>query len=360
MLKSCLELRGAPSVGAESNAKFERDFTQDMIRRLLYTAEAMHWSCAYSDGESDRRLCASLSDSGFPNFVDFTTVGNDLKDRETMLGDLPSAESLKKGIADNLLIEHNDPQRLLAALSQRSYLEMLDESKLFLPFTMGPVVPWNRAEWQGMRSYVAGWGCIDAQRNCPYLYTVYVDQNFSEVAFENEDENLAEFLKILRFEGSQAPEKLNLLGTALDISLRPLKIHPKVIKRVRIGPLYSPLLMQQRLADGLTETEQLLSDALSVTGQDDDLALLFNEEILFSKGQMTEGFLTKTMREVFYVPQLDDDAEEVGSSRPPDRYILMPHRALQAIRPADADRLLRFNERIKFGYDSKENVHAIG
>ncbi|HEY4488079.1 MAG TPA: hypothetical protein VJB97_01005 [Candidatus Paceibacterota bacterium] len=338
---------------------FETSLVEDMLKRLRYTMGALRVKNAFPEEPSSRgSMHVDMNESGFPNHYDFTKIDVDLVDRDSLLKDMPSGASLNGAIIKCLLTEQVEPMRLLATRAKRAYLEMLERDNLFLPLTFGPVTRWNQKNTGGVRGYVAGWGSYDPNRNMPFVYTMYFEQDESEQPLEEQGENFAKFLKVLRFESYHAPDKLNLLATGIDEALDP--IHPKVIKRIRIGPLYTPLLIRERPSDKRSNAETVILDLFERVHTGDGFALFFNEEIISSIDQRVERRLFSSIaREVFYVPPLDDGANEAGSSRV-HHHLLMPHSVYQAIQPEDARHLPRYHQRIKFSYDAKERIHEIG
>ena len=338
---------------------FEATFIEDMLGRLRYTMAALRMKHAFPDPTSSRgNMHVDLDESGFPNHYDITALDADLVDRDSILKDIPSAKSLGEAILKSLLEDGEEPMRLLETRAKRAYLEMLDLKKIFVPYTMGSLARWQRKEEDGMRSYIMGWGCYDPNRNITFLYIMYFEQDASQQPLEEFGENFDKLQKVVRMESYHSPERLNLLATGIDEALEP--IHPKLIKRIRIGPLFTPLLINERPSEKRTDAEITILDLFHRSRSDNDFALLFNEEIISSKTQVRErGFFKRIAREVFYVPELDDGAAEVGSSRV-HRYLLMPHRVYQAISPEDIKHLPRYNERFRFSYDNKEQIHEIG
>jgi hypothetical protein len=349
----CLASRDSAPNTETSTPVLEGQFIQETIERFLYTVSALEMKYAFKDNENvENHLHVDLTDSGFPNYVDIDTVGIDLRDRDELLSNTLPEDKLKKLIIERMLREKREPQKLLEALAQRTYLEMLEPEKLFLPFTQGTLRNWHTSASR-MRGYVYSWGCYNPVRNCPFVHIMYFDQDFSEVAFQAGEDNLHAFLRVLREEGSHAPERLEDLARIIDERLE--SVHPKVLKRVRIGPLYSPFLIKARPESKLTDVEKMLLGLLERSASPTDFALLMTEQMVFSEKQLllskNLGFKT-VAREVFYVPPL----EELGDVH---RYLLMPHAAFQNITPEEGAVLPYYADRNKFGYDQKENVHAI-
>ena len=350
----CLKARSK-----QGNDTFEATVMQDMLARLRYTTTALRYKHAFTDPADPRgTLHVDLAESGFPNHYDMTAIDVDLVDAEPVLKSLPSAPLLDEEIVRCLLDDGEDPVNMLAVRAKRAYLEMLDRTKLFLPFTEGPVLRWNRKEeGASTRGYVAGWGCYDPVRNMPFLHYMYFTQDSSELPFEDGGDNFAKFRRVIQSEGSHAPQQLSVLATGVDRALDP--IHPKVIKRVGVGPLYTPLLINARPESDRSDVEKAILSVFQRADCERELALFFTEEIISSISQTQEGLLKRVVREVFDVRPFSDDEMELGATwvHP---YVILPHRALQAIRQSDEKTLPRWGKRKKFGYDKNGDLHEIG
>jgi len=346
----CLAAHGTPQLDKKI---YEGSVVSDMIQRLLFDIQALELKYAFkSDEDLQNRLGVELAASGFPAYVDLDRIGADLLHRDITLSEMRlNEEQIKKLILDRMFEEKREPRVLLAELAERSYLEMIDSSKVFLPFTPGQLIPWQTNE-KGVRGYLYSWGCYGVALDCPYVHLMYFTQDESEIPFEKQGDNLAAFLRVVAEEGAHVPEKLYILGKSIDEKVE--HIHPKVLKRVRIGPLVAPMLTSARSEESLKDYEVALKGMFDRMMSEDDFACLFSEEMVFSVKQTTttKYIFKQIVQEVFYVPDLEDERDVI-------RYLLMPHRFYQEMLPEEAQHLPHFAKRVKFGYDAKDNVHEI-
>jgi hypothetical protein len=314
-----------------SGDTFEARAVKESLKRLLFTVKVLRMKYSYSPADR-RMLWVDLSESGFPNAQDMSTLSVDLIKREARLRDLPPASRLKQLALDHMLQFHNEPADLLWQLAERSYLEMLDDGQLFLPFNMSPgdlaIRPSkNKREY---RSYSCSWSCYDFRTNRPYVHMLTFDQDKDERPLERGGPNQLELLEVMQAEGSRVPD-VGILAMAIDHAIG--TIHPKILKRVGLGPLYTTMLLQHELKlqearkeEGDAVKPRVLLELLGAYAKDDDVILCFTDEIVFSKEQRITP--TSHVREIFYLP--DDDPEAYARRASiVHKYVLMPHAVSQ-------------------------------
>lgn len=162
-------------------------------------------------------------------------------------------------------------------------------------------------------------------------------------------------MQVVKHEGSRAPD-LAILAAAIDDGLE--EIHPKVLKRVCIGPVFSRHLVRDEeysedpLCRGLT---QLL---LKECGPE-DFVLFFDDEIVFSKDQqlIRKLFAASRVREVFHIPEDDLEAYKRRASVV-HRNVILPHALLQHIDGAGSE-LPGFDECRKITYTEEGELHGV-
>ncbi|TSC71290.1 MAG: hypothetical protein G01um101470_695, partial [Parcubacteria group bacterium Gr01-1014_70] len=217
---------------------YEAKIVPKYLRRLLHTVKALRVKYAYG-ASHDRSLWIDLTDSGFPNAEEINGMLQDFMGKKDRLRILPVKSILKRNLEDAMLVNHEAPRDLLWQLSQRAYLEMLDEKNMFLPFIPGEVVLGSEDEKR--RSYIFSWACYDYRSNRPYIHLITFEQDISKQPLEEYGPSYEEFLQVVRAEGSRAPTML-VLAAQIDEAID--SIHPKMLKRICIGPLYANVLFE--------------------------------------------------------------------------------------------------------------------
>jgi len=313
---------------------YESVVISDFLSRLLYTTEALKKKYVY---HPRRTMKIDLGGSGFPSFFDFSYLTTDLQRKGIRLEDLPATQSLKQEILDFMFKYKEEPEKLLWRLSERSYYEMLDPDKIFFAFTPAPSIRVNKKS-ENFRSYTFSWGCYDFATNRPYIHIMIFDQSAKSVPLENRDANYQEFLEMIHAEGSRA-SSIGVLALGLDSNLK--DIHPKVIKRIGIGPICT-----KRFSKVPEELFRLLNQ----NGEnEDDFILLFEEEIILSSRQEVSRsvFSFGQARETFYIPETDIECYERKASKI-YKHILLPHTVLQHADMSGSFREYRNHEIITF------------
>jgi hypothetical protein len=134
------------------------------------------------------------------------------------------------------------------------------------------------------------------------------DQDAGEEPLEQKGAAYAKLLEVLRAEGSRAPD-VGILALAIDDALDP--IHPKILKRLCIGPLYAPMLLERHPPDPDDPAAAVLGPLIQRHGRrPDDFVLELRDEIVFSKAQqVTRSLLAPRgkVREIFAITETDPE-----------------------------------------------------
>lgn len=299
----------------------EASYISDFLKRLTFTMKIFRMKCQYNSLKSPP---LDLNESGFPNFLAFSELETDLKLKDERLSVLPAKSLLIEQMIDHMLTKRTEPRELLGQMADRSYLEELTRRSLFLPYNHGGLE--LRAETDKYRKYVFSWACFDFKTNMPYFHVLAFDQDIEEEKFDSRSNNYVEFLQVIKNEGSHTPT-LGVLASAIDNSLK--GIHPKVLKRVRIGPVLSAEFSREK------DPEPLIG-LIKEFGQSGDFAVKIMSEIIFSARQekkqtpLLDFGRAKKVREVFSIPSSDLKCFERSASKVYENLIL-PHHLLQQI-----------------------------
>lgn len=329
------------------------------LERLLFTVRALQMKHAYGP-LSHRPLWIDLSESGFPNAQDIANLRVDFIKRQERLRDLMPVSMLKQIALDQMLKDYADPQDILWQIAERNYLEMLDERKLFLPFNMlaDDIAIRSTRDRRGPRSYSCSWSCYDFRTNRPYVHLLTFDQDRDAKPLEQGGPSYLKLLEALQAEGSRVPD-VGILAMAIDTALE--TIHPKILKRVGFGPLYTTSLLERELSypqdnmllDSPLEKSRVLLELLQYAA-DDEFILCFKDEIVFSKQQRITP--TSHVREVFYLPSDDPEAYARRASVI-HKFVLMPHSVSQHLSPEMIHQIPEFQNAQIMTYDSQGAIY---
>lgn len=351
----CRRLMGCYGRGVEAKSH-EAAVVNSYLQRLLATVQALRLKYTYCAGDT-HRLWIDLTESGFPNAQEISQLEVDLQSRERRLVDLPPKAALTAALLDHLFRAQTDSRKLLQQLGERACLEMLDAAELVLPFTPGELV--THGSDKNCRRYVFSWACYDHATNRPYIHLMSFDHDLDAEALELGGRSWWEFVEAIRAEGSRAPD-VGVLALAIDQALD--AVHPKILKRICIGPLYSRLLLEGRPCNCDDQREQPLSVLLAGgAGREEDFILFFQDEIIFSKRQeISRGLFSPRgrVREVFAIEEADPECYARRASTI-HRRVLLPHRLLQHMDRELCEAVRGFKDARKFIFDERGEVHGI-
>jgi len=340
----------------ETVESYEAGLMPVYLGKLLFTVEMLRLKYTYGFSQT-RSLWIDLTDSGFPNAQEINNIMQDLLGRKERLRLLPAKSILKQTLLDYMLKHYEESPELLRQLSEREYLSMLSEEKLFLSFTPGEII--RKQETKEQRSYVFSWACFDFQSNRPYIHLMTFDQDVSKQPLEERGITYQEFLDVVRAEGSRTPD-VAILAFAIDDAVE--SIHPKIIKRLCIGPLYAGFLMedQWKVED---EKQKVFREILCrYKRSENDFVLFMSDEIIFSKAQqVTRGILSPLgkVREVFAITETDPECFSRRASLI-NHNVLLPHWLLQNEGSSLSQTVSEFEKCRKITYDDRRRIEIHG
>lgn len=243
---------------------------------LLYSIEAMRVKYMY-DEEDNMKI--DLTDSGFPNYLEFRYLYNDLALREQFQDKLTDVDALKAEFLDTLLRrkEHINKRKLFQAASI-VYYTSVEQQFIFNRFVQGKII---EAPENSKGKYLVSWSFYDVSHNRPFICFMYFN-------FDGKDPN-KERLEIYDALKQSADREMNLdtMGYAIDRKLK--NVFPKHIKRIDIGPLHNVFAKDENsvthaILDSIGKKEiPLESYAFSLTIDELVSGSEFEEGSFFSK-----------------------------------------------------------------------------
>ncbi|WP_346882301.1 hypothetical protein [uncultured Algibacter sp.] len=193
---------------------------------LLYSIEAMRVKYMYDDEDN---MKVDLTESGFPNYLEFRYLFNDLELRDEYLGKLTPIDTLKKEFLETLM--HNKQPIKKNKLFQASsivYYTSVNKQYIFNRFVQGKIT--NAP--QGIDAkYMVSWSFYDVSHNRPFICFMYF--NYSGTDARDAKEEIYEILK------ATADRDMALDTMAYSIDRKLPKVSPKLIKRIDLGPMHN-------------------------------------------------------------------------------------------------------------------------
>lgn len=288
------------------------------LRRFLNSLDCLHlkYLC-----EPDRRLRYDPTDSSFPNQIEFREMEQDLARADQIRRDLPSADALKQAILDFVFQHKAVPDALMRQLGQREYYNALITHKqlwgLFFGYTPGELQLLDDTGGRLTREYAYHWGAFDVLTNRPHIYLLVFEQNAKKPVLSEDEGARESFLAAVQ---KHCINTAPLGVMARDLDAHDEDLHPKLLKRMVVGPLHN------RYATD----DSLYTEILQSHFGTDDLVLEYQTEIVFSIGQerVRKGLMGGKTREKFFVDNANPLHREHGISAS-EQFILASHGVIQ-------------------------------
>jgi len=265
-------------------------------------------------------LMIDTRDSGFPVATELMTMANDAQQAASHLANMPSAEALKTEMVRTIIGERTIPTKLQFALSQRLYYEELARGQLFW-VQNDPEFQWLGDLGPDRRRFLLHWAAYDSQTNLPVIYLLEVEDS-GKTSLPKDQKRWPEVQAHLM---AQALGGLKLLTIARGFDEDFDDLHPKRLRRLHIGPMYSHAFTRQH-----GPLREVLEDARAAEGE--DWALVWTLEELQSERVISErsGWFGTVEREVFALDPFAGRGADTGATLT-ERSIILPQRPFQVL-----------------------------
>ena len=318
-----------PAVAAE----LERDghVTRPEIRLLAGYMEALSRSfralslkylmTGRTEGPGIRtRLAFDRHESGFPVAAELLFMANDAAQAARHLDGMPSEAELKDRMIRQIVGDCTIPTQLQFALSQRLYHQMLVQGGLFLARN-DVQAQWLSGVDGHRRTWLLAWAVYDTLVNLPVLYLMEVEDSGRKALPQDERRWPAVQSHLM----AQSLNGLKLLTIAQGFDTDFADLHPKALKRLHLGPMYSSVFTLQSGPIG-----EVLAEARPEQGQ--DWALVWTLERLQASGTTTEktGWFTSAERQLFALDPFMGRGAETGATAT-HRFVILPERPYQVL-----------------------------
>ena len=206
--------------------EFETTYIQQYGELLTYSLEAFRLKYLFDDEEKMR---IDLTESGFPSFLEFRYLLNDLDLKHEHISKLPKVEDLKAEFLETLLKDRQPiSERKLHQAASVVYYSSVDKNYIFKRFVQGKIVR-NTMNDEGY--YLVSWSFYDISHNRPFVCFMY---------FDLYKENLAEYTEqIYNVLETVADRNMSMDMMAYAIDKKLPKLLPKKIKKVDLGPIHN-------------------------------------------------------------------------------------------------------------------------
>lgn len=276
------------------------------------------------EGVGQRHLTIDLHESGFPIFQEVVTMANDAAQAAKHLAGMPDAARLKDEMVRQIVGERVVPSRLQYALSQRLYYEALARGGLYFA-QMHPEVEFLAEAAGGRRRFLIHWGVYDSQLNVPVLYLMEVEDSGARALARDQ----GRWPEVQAHLLAQSVGGLKLLTIARGFDADFADLHPKRLRRIHLGPMYSQAFTLQT-----GPIREVLEGARAPAGEDWALAWTV-EELESERVEVEKGWFSTTERQVFRLDPLS--GPDQGGATRMVRNLILPQRVFQALAEKDPD-----------------------
>lgn len=268
-------------------------------------------------GEGAPRLTIDRHESGFPVAQELMIMAVDAQQAERHLGGMPSETELKDRMIRQIVGDLTIPTALQFALSQRYYYEALAAGGLFWARN-DPDAQWI-ANAGDRRHYLVHWAVWDTQVNLPVVYLMDLEES-GRRPLPTDAYRWPQAQAALM---AQSIGGLKLLTIATGFDKDFPDLHPKRLRRIILGPMYSASFTLQS-----GPISKVLEGAKAPEGE--DWALVWTVEDLLSEREevVKDGWFSSSARQIYsFDPAAGAD---LGATRQ-DRMIILPERPYQVL-----------------------------
>ena len=290
------------------------------LARLAATFAALADKCLMTGRASGApKLTFDRHESGFPVAQELMVMAVDASQAQKHLGGMASATELKDRMVRQILQDLAVPTDLQFALSQRLYYEALAQGGLFWARN-DPDAQWIEDKGD-RRHFLVHWAVYDTQVNLPVVYLLNLEDG-GKKRLPNDDYRWPQARAHLMAQ-SLGGLKLLTIATGFDKDFPDL--HPKRLRRIHLGPMYSHDFTLQS-----GPISEVLANANAPDG--DDWALVWTVEDLVSEReeQVKEGWFSTVDRQVFALDPFAGRGADTGATRT-ERMVILPERPYQAL-----------------------------
>ena len=268
---------------------------------LLYSIEAMRVKYMYDEEDN---MKVDVTDSGFPNYLEFRYLFNDLGLREEYLGKLTSVNDLKEEFLDTLL-RKKEPikKRKLFQAASIVYYTSAKKEYIFNRFVQGKIID---APQGSVANYLVSWSFYDVSHNRPFICFMYFDYDGNKV-----EDYKTEIYSVLK---NTSDREMSLDTMAYAIDKRLPKVFPKLIKRLDLGPIHNVFAKDENEI-----THAVLEGISKKNIPVESYAISFKMDEVASGGEFKEGN--------FFNKQVFQKWNDIFKQT----YVLAPHRIIQLL-----------------------------
>ncbi len=261
------------------------------------------------------RITFDRHESGFPVAQELMMMAVDAQQADKHLAG-PTEGEIKDRMIRQIVGDLSIPTQLQHALSQRMYYDALKAGGIFWARN-DPDAQWIETKGD-RRHYLVHWAVWDTQNNLPLIYLMDVEDS-GKKPLPNDDRRWPLAQSALM---AQSLGGLKLLTIAQGFDTDFDTLHPKRLRRIHLGPMYSDSFTLQS-----GPISKVLADAKAAQGE--DWALVWTvEDLVADRVDKTEGWFSSSEKQIYKLDPLN--GAEIGATRM-QRMVILPERPFQVL-----------------------------
>ncbi len=263
-------------------------FFKQYSELLIYSIEALRVKYLFDDED---KMKIDLTESGFPNYIEFRYLINDLSLKNDYLKKLPEVYNLKEEFLETLFKEKEAISKVkLHQAASIIYYTTIDKRYIFKKFVQGKIIKTSQYDSE----YLVSWSFYDISHNRPFICYLYF--NYDGKNIEDYKDKIYDVLKIA------ADRSINMDTIAYLIDKKLSKIHPKRIRKIDLGPIHSIFAKDENVF-----THTLLKSISKKSLNMDSYCVSLSIDEAYSKGTFKQGsFLNKQTLQIWEVEKTQD------------------------------------------------------
>lgn len=278
----------------------EATFVRQYSNLLTYSLEAFRIKYLFDD---DERMRIDLTESGFPSYLEFRYLYNDLELRNEHISKLPKVETIKAEFLETLMkykqpIDDDELHKAASVI----YYTSVEKQFIYKRFVQGKILP---AIGLGAE-YMVSWSFYDVTYNRPFICFMYFN------LYKEKIEDVRQELYSVLEQTADRDMEIDMLAYAIDKKLP--QVHPKRIKKLDLGPLHNVFAK-----DELEITHVILKAIVEKTFDLSAYAISLRVDEAISKSEFKEGSL------------FNKQVLQVWEKSKRKKYLFSPHRVMQSL-----------------------------
>ena len=283
----------------------ELTFIEQYTELLTYSLEAFRIKYLF---DNEEKMKIDMTESGYPNFLEFRYLYNDLALKHDFVERLPALDKLKSQFLETLLKDKEEvSDTKLHQAASVIYYSSVEQKYIFKKFVQGKIVSNKKViNPDSDAQYIISWSFYDVTYNRPFVCFMYFD--LFKTTIQEYTEQIYDVLEQV----ADRNMTLDMMAYAIDKKLP--KLLPKKIRKVDLGPLHSVFAKDELdithvILKGIIDKTLAIS-AYAISLQIDEI----NSTDTFSEG----GYFNKQYLQVW-------------ETKKPAKYVFTSHRVMQVL-----------------------------